>query len=132
MSFVGLTWILFSVPMLLSFVGGYLADRHSRFVLMFAGYAVSATCWIVYGSTRSLTLFLVFAVVEATATHSAALVGTLASPLLYEVMSGRVIALSGVLALLGLGIAAPVLSAQWRRLANVPASVPEPAGDESL
>jgi DHA1 family multidrug resistance protein-like MFS transporter len=163
MSFVGFTWILFSVPMLLSFVGGYLADRHSRFVLMFAGYAVSAACWIVYGSTRNLTLFLVFSVVEglavavanparqaflvqvsprrwvgtiqgaeATATHSAALLGTLASPLLYEVISGRVIALSGVLALLGLGAAAPVLSAEWRRLAKVPANATRPTEDESL
>lgn len=161
MSFVGLTWILFSVPMLLSFVGGYFADRHSRFVLMFAGYSVSAACWIVYGSTRNLTLFLVFAVVEglsvavanparqaflvqvsprrwvgtiqgaeATATHSAALVGTLASPLLYEVISGRVIALSGVLALLGLGAAAPVLSGEWRRLASDATTGRPPSGDQ--
>lgn len=161
MSLVGLTWILFSVPMLLSFVGGYFADRHNRFRLMFVGYTISAGCWIIYGSTRNLTLFLVFAVVEglavavanpakqaflvqvsprrwigaiqgmdATATHSAALVGTLAAPFLYEIISGRIIAATGVLALLGLGIAAPTLGGEWRRLS--PASpAPEPAGDGS-
>lgn len=160
MSFVGLTWILFSVPMLLSFVGGYFADRHSRFLLMFTGYAVSAACWIVYGSTRNLSLFLIFAVVEglavavanparqaflvqvsprrwigtiqgmdATATHSAALAGTLLAPLLYEVMSGKIIALSGVIAIVGLLIAAPVLSAEWRRLAAAPAAPAAAPGD---
>ena len=37
MAFVGWTWIAFSVPMLLSFVGGYIADRGNRFLLMFSG-----------------------------------------------------------------------------------------------
>ena len=42
MRFIGVTWIAFSVPMLLAWVGGYLADRYSRWVLMFSGYSVSA------------------------------------------------------------------------------------------
>jgi len=67
MTFVGLTWVAFSVPMLLSFVGGYLADRYSRWALMFSGYAVSAVAWIIYGSTRNLTLFLVVSVIEGLA-----------------------------------------------------------------
>ena len=33
-AFIGLTWIAFSAPMLLSFAGGRLADRHSRYALM--------------------------------------------------------------------------------------------------
>jgi MFS transporter, DHA1 family, multidrug resistance protein len=64
MAFVGYTWIAFSVPMLFSFLGGWLADRYNRWVLMFSGYLVSAGAWIVYGSTRNLTLFLFVSVVE--------------------------------------------------------------------
>ena len=48
--FIGFTWIAFSVPMLLSFAGGYLADRYSRWALMFSGYTVAAFAWIFYGS----------------------------------------------------------------------------------
>ena len=44
--------------MMLAFVGGYLADRYNRWVLMFAGYGISALCYITYGSTANLTLFL--------------------------------------------------------------------------
>ena len=65
--FVGLTWIAFSVPMLLAWVGGYLADRHSRWALMFSGYMVSAFAWMSYGVTRNLTLFLVVNVIEGLA-----------------------------------------------------------------
>jgi len=64
MTFVGLTWIAFSLPMLLAFAGGHLADRHSRFLLMYSGLAVSSVAWIVYGVTRDLTVFLVFSVIE--------------------------------------------------------------------
>ena len=67
MSFVGLTWMLFSLPMLFSFVGGYFADRRSRFLLMFSGYMIAAGTWIVYGTTRSLSVFLIFSVVEGVA-----------------------------------------------------------------
>ena len=62
--FVGMTWIAFSVPMLFSWVGGYLADRHSRWILMFSGYTISAFAWMSYGVTRNLTLFIVINVVE--------------------------------------------------------------------
>jgi len=64
MRYIGFTWIAFSVPMLLAWVGGYLADRHSRWVLMFSGYTVSAIAWVLYGATRNLTLFLIVNVVE--------------------------------------------------------------------
>lgn len=63
-AFVGYTWVAFSVPMLLSFAGGWLADRYNRWALMFSGYLVSAAAWITYGSTRNLTLFLVVSVIE--------------------------------------------------------------------
>jgi len=147
MSFVGLTWMLFSLPMLFSFVGGYFADRHSRFLLMFSGYIISAATWIVYGTTHTLTVLLVFSVVEGvamawanpakqaflvqvspprwvgsvqglevTAAHLAALVGTLAAPFLFEIMSGRVIALGGVIALVALFAVIPVLGPEWKRL----------------
>jgi DHA1 family multidrug resistance protein-like MFS transporter len=62
--FVGMTWIAFSVPMLFSWVGGYLADRHSRWMLMFSGYMISAFAWMSYGVTRNLTLFIVINVIE--------------------------------------------------------------------
>jgi MFS family permease len=62
--YIGLTWIAFSVPMLLSWVGGYLADRYNRWVLMFSGYTVSAFAWVTYGSTKNLVLFLVVNVIE--------------------------------------------------------------------
>jgi MFS transporter, DHA1 family, multidrug resistance protein len=64
MAFVGYTWVAFSVPMLFSFFGGWLADRYNRWALMFSGYLVSAVAWITYGSTRNLTLFLAVSIVE--------------------------------------------------------------------
>jgi DHA1 family multidrug resistance protein-like MFS transporter len=67
MQYIGLTWIAFSVPMLLAWLGGYLADRYSRWALMFSGYAVSAIAWITYGTTTSFTVFLVVNVVEGLA-----------------------------------------------------------------
>jgi MFS family permease len=66
-SFISLTWMAFSVPMLFAFVGGYLADRYSRWLLMFSGYAMSAVAWIIYGTTTNLTLFLVINVLEGMA-----------------------------------------------------------------
>ena len=51
-AFIGLTWIAFSAPMLLSFAGGRLADRHSRFALMIVGFAVQAIMWFVFSLTR--------------------------------------------------------------------------------
>ncbi len=67
MAFVGLTWTAFSVPMLLSFLGGRLADRHNRFVLMFSGLGFAAMTWIAYGVLRDLEVFLVFCVLEGLA-----------------------------------------------------------------
>jgi len=67
MTYIGWTWAAFSVPMLLSFVGGRIADRGNRFWLMFSGYTFSAFAWIMYGATRSLTLFLIMNVVEGLA-----------------------------------------------------------------
>ena len=64
MRYIGYTWVAFSVPMLLSFVGGYLADRYNRWALMFSGYVVSAAAWITYGATKNLTLFLAVNVIE--------------------------------------------------------------------
>lgn len=147
MHFVGFTWIAFSVPMLLAFVGGYLADRYSRWVLMFAGYAISACAWIFYGTTDNLPLFLIVSVIEGLAVawsypakqaflvqvvpprwlgsvqgveqtlmQVAAFVGTLLAPVLYEYLSGYVISLAGVVSLLGLGWAAPILYREWGRL----------------
>jgi MFS family permease len=65
--FVGFTWIAFSVPMLLSFAGGYLADRYNRWALMFSGYAVAALAWIYYGVSNNLVLFIAVNVVEGLA-----------------------------------------------------------------
>ncbi len=144
MAFVGWTWIAFSVPMLLSFVGGYIADRGNRFLLMFSGYAISGVAWVIYGTVSALGVLLVFNVIEgiaiaysypakqaflvqvsprrwlgtiqgleATAMQLAALIGTLASPLLYNVIGGWVIALGGFISLAGLAVAAPVLHRAW-------------------
>ncbi|MBN1628493.1 MAG: MFS transporter [Thermoleophilia bacterium] len=147
MSFISWTWVAFSIPMLLSFVGGYLADRYNRWALMFSGYLVSAVAWIIYGSTTNLTLFLVFSVVEGlavawsypakaaflvqvvpprwlgsvqgleqTCIQVAGLLGTLAAPFLYEYVSGFVISLGGIISIIGLVFAAPVLHREWERL----------------
>lgn len=147
MTYIGWTWVAFSVPMLLSFAGGMLADRYSRFALMFVGYTISAVCWILYGSTTNLTLFLIANVVEGlamafsypakqafliqvsprkwlgtvtgietTAMQLAGLLGTLTAPMLYDLISGYVMAVGGVLSLLGLAVGAPTLHREWRRL----------------
>jgi len=67
MRFVGLTWVAFSTPMLLSFLGGYLADRYNRWALMFSGYAVASLAWISYGINRNLVLFVIVNVIEGLA-----------------------------------------------------------------
>ena len=148
MRYVGYTWVAFSVPMLLSFVGGYLADRYNRWALMFSGFLVSAAAWITYGVTRNLTLFLVVNVVEGLAVawsypakqaffvqvvpprwlgsvqglesssvQVAALVGTLTAPFLYRYLSGYVISVAGVVSLVGMAFAGPVLFKVWRSYA---------------
>jgi len=146
-TYIGLTWVAFSVPMLLSFAGGMLADRYSRFALMFTGYTISALSWIVYGSTTNLTLFIIVNVIEGvaiafsypakqafliqvsppkwlgtvtgietTSMQLAGLLGTLTAPLLYDLISGYVLAIGGVLSLLGLALGAPTLHREWRRI----------------
>jgi DHA1 family multidrug resistance protein-like MFS transporter len=157
MSFVSWTWVAFSLPMLLSFMGGYFADRHNRWALMFSGYVVSALAWITYGLTTNLTLFLIVSVIEGFAVawsypakaaflvqvvpprwlgtvqgieqsfiQVAGLVGTLVAPLLYDYLSGYVIALAGVVSLVGLCFAGPILYKEWGRLRDVRDE--EPAG----
>jgi MFS family permease len=147
MAYIGLTWIAFSVPMLLSFAGGIVADRYSRFTLMFVGYAISAVAWIVYGTTTNLTVFLIVNIVEGFAiafsyppkqaflvqvsppkwlgtvtgleTSSmqlAGMIGTFLAPVLYGWISGYVLAVGGVINLVGLAIAAPILRREWRRI----------------
>jgi DHA1 family multidrug resistance protein-like MFS transporter len=64
MAIIGLTWMAFSAPMLLSFLGGRLADRGNRFVLMYTGLGIAAVAWIVYGVTRNLSLFIAFNLIE--------------------------------------------------------------------
>jgi len=67
MTFIGLTWVAFSVPMLLSFAGGIAADRYSRFWMMMVGYALSGVAWVLYGVVTSLTLLIVINVLEGLA-----------------------------------------------------------------
>jgi MFS family permease len=55
---VGLTWIVFSVPVAFSFLGGRLADRHSRYALMVAGFAVTGASWLVFSFTHNLALYI--------------------------------------------------------------------------
>ena len=149
MSYIGWTWVAFSVPMLLSFAGGMLADRYSRFALMFTGYTISAASWIVYGSTTNLTLFLIVNVIEGiaiafsypakqafliqvsppkwlgtvtgietTSMQLAGLLGTLTAPMLYDLISGYVMAVGGFLSLAGLALGAPTLHREWRRISE--------------
>ena len=65
--FVGFTWIAFSVPMVLSFAGGYLADRYNRWALMYSGFAVAAFAWIYYGISHNLVMFVAVNIVEGLA-----------------------------------------------------------------
>ena len=149
MTYIGLTWIAFSVPMLLSFVGGIVADHYSRFALMFAGYAISAVAWILYGTTTNLTVFLIVNIIEGTAIafsyppkqafliqvspprwlgtvtglettsmQLAGMIGTFLAPVLYGWISGYVLAVGGVINIIGLAVAAPVLRREWRRIAR--------------
>jgi multidrug resistance protein len=58
-AYVGLTWTAFSVPMLFSWVGGRIADRGNRFLLLLSGYTLSAIAWVLYGLTTNLALFMI-------------------------------------------------------------------------
>lgn len=55
---VGLTWILFSAPLLLSFIGGRIADRSNRLMLMVVGFAVQAVCWLLVPVAHDPRIFL--------------------------------------------------------------------------
>ena len=55
---VGLTWILFGAPMLLSFLGGRLADRRNKVALMIAGFAVQGVCWLLVPAVNDPSVFL--------------------------------------------------------------------------
>jgi MFS family permease len=147
MKFISFTWVAFSLPMLLSFAGGYLADRYNRWLLMVSGYGLSAVAWIIYGTTTNFTLFIVVNVLEGlavawsypakqaflvqvvpprwvgsvqglegTSMQVAALIGTIAAPLLYSHLRGYVISLGGLISLLGLAYAAPQLRKVWKQL----------------
>jgi MFS family permease len=65
--YIGSTWMAFSAPMLLSFVGGYLADRYNRWYLWFSGSMVAACAWVYYGVGRNMVIFLVVNVIEGLA-----------------------------------------------------------------
>jgi MFS family permease len=54
--------------------------------------------------------------VEATSMQLAGLLGSLTAPLLYERISGRVLTFAGIISLVGLAIAAPILYRAWSRL----------------
>ena len=147
MAFIGATWIAFSVPMLLAFFGGALADRYNRFALMFIGYAISAIAWIYYGVTTNFLLFIIVNVIEGLAIafswpakqaffvqvvsrrwlgtllgvenssmQLAGLIGTLSAPIIYGWIGGYVLAVGGVVNLVGLAIAAPILYRVYERV----------------
>jgi MFS family permease len=67
MRYVGATWVAFSIPMLLSFAGGWLADRTNRFLLMMIGFGTSSVIWVLYGTTENLTFFLALNALEGLA-----------------------------------------------------------------
>ena len=64
LNYISLTWVAFSVPMLFSWVGGRIADKHNRFRLMLSGYLFSAVAWMIYGLTKNLALFMIVNVLE--------------------------------------------------------------------
>ena len=63
-TYISMTWVAFSVPMLLSFVGGMFADRYSRFWLFVVGYALSSLAWMFYGVSTNLVALIVVNVLE--------------------------------------------------------------------
>ena len=54
--------------------------------------------------------------VEATSMQLAGLLGSLTAPLMYARISGRVLTFAGIIAIVGLAIAAPILYRAWKRL----------------
>jgi DHA1 family multidrug resistance protein-like MFS transporter len=64
---VGLTWVLFSAPLLLSFVGGRIADRSDRVLLTVVGFGVQAACWLLVPVAHDPMIFLVVLPVDGLA-----------------------------------------------------------------
>ena len=62
--YINLTWVAFSVPMLFSWVGGRIADKHNRYRLLMAGFLFSAAAWMIYGITKNLALFMIVNILE--------------------------------------------------------------------
>ena len=54
-------------------------------------------------------------------------IGTLLAPVLYGYMSGYIISVAGVVSLIGLALAAPVLHREWHRLKMSEATVEKSA-----
>ena len=146
-TYISMTWVAFSAPMLLSFLGGMIADRYSRFWLFVIGYALSGVAWVFYGVTTNLTLFVIVNVlegiaiafsfpakqgfliqvsprrwigtvtgVEVTAMQLGGFLGALTAPLLYARVSGQVMALAGIVSLVGLGAMTPILYKTWKQV----------------
>lgn len=67
MTLVGLTWVLFGVPVLFSFLAGRLADRHSRFLLMFVGFGVQAVSWMLVPVLHDPLLFVILVPIDGLA-----------------------------------------------------------------
>ena len=53
---------------------------------------------------------------ESTAMQLAGLLGSLTAPLLYSKISGHVLTLAGIISVVGLGAASPVLYRAWKQL----------------
>ena len=137
---VGLTWVLFSAPLLLSFLGGRLADRHSRLALLVAGFSVQAVCWLLVPIFHDPAVFLLIVPVDGLALalaspatqaflvqvspppwlgtiqgmeqsgmQLAALIGTVAAPLLYARLGAGFFAVAGIVGLGGLLVGTPIL-----------------------
>lgn len=66
-TFISMTWVAFSVPMLLSVFGGMIADRYSRFWLFIVGYALSGCAWMFYGLSTNLAALIVVNALEGVA-----------------------------------------------------------------
>jgi MFS family permease len=146
MNMISAIWIVMSLPMLLSFAGGVLADRYSRCVLMLTGNAVAALVFVGFGLVSSITVYLVMSFVlglgfalsgpakqgflvqaspmkwvgtvqglDSTSAQLGGLLGTLLVPVMYDAMSGYVVIVCGVIALVCLGLAAPALVRESKR-----------------
>ena len=65
--FIGITWIAFSAPILLSFAGGWLADRRSRLLLVTGGFAAQGLIWFVFALSADPVVLLSAAVASGLA-----------------------------------------------------------------